>query len=288
MLARCQWADFPAVARPVHSAAQTFARALRLADWNAVPAPLPERYSIEQDRRSARQRPPPARVASSINLLLSGSAGYCSASVSRSFCPSRFPHKSASPASCGNQRGSRHCPRNYDRSTARPPIRGICVAGFNDVSHFYAISVLRGNRGIHTAVKFRHTILVVDDDPTFRDLYSTALRFRGFNVVTASDGLNALRAVEQDVPSLIILDLNMPCVDGSSVLRELAAHDETRAVPVIVVTGADTDRAALQASAILRKPVLPEHVLPFIERELHEQSAGRQMSCEREVNQKSR
>jgi CheY-like chemotaxis protein len=168
------------------------------------------------------------------------------------------------------------------------PLRGICVAGFNDVSHFHAISVLRGNRGIHTAVKFRHTILVVDDDPTFRDLYSTALRFRGFNVVTASDGLNALRAVEQDVPSLIILDLNMPCVDGSSVLRELAAHDETRAVPVIVVTGADTDRAALQASAILRKPVLPEHVLPFIERELHEQSAGRQMSCEREVNQKSR
>ena len=167
--------------------------------------------------------------------------------------------------------------------------RGICVAGFNDVPHFHAIGVSRENRGIQSAVKFRHTILVVDDDPTFRDLYSTALRFRGFNVVTASDGLNALRVLEQDVPSLIILDLNMPCVDGSSVLRELAAHDETRTIPVIVVTGADTDRAALQASAILRKPVLPEHVLPFIERELHfEQSVGQPMSCERQVNQKSR
>jgi CheY-like chemotaxis protein len=114
----------------------------------------------------------------------------------------------------------------------------------------------------------RHTILVVDDDPEFRELYRTALRFCGFNVATASDGLAALRVIEQDVPSLIILDLNMPCVDGWSVLSELAAHDATRALPVIVVTGADVGRAALQATAILRKPVLPDHVLPYIEREL--------------------
>ena len=103
----------------------------------------------------------------------------------------------------------------------------------------------------------------------FRELHSTALRFQGFNVATASDGLGALRTIDQDIPSLIILDLNMPCVDGWSVLRELAAHDETRAIPVIVVTGADLGRADLQATAILRKPVLPEHLLPFIERHLH-------------------
>ena len=115
----------------------------------------------------------------------------------------------------------------------------------------------------------RHTILVVDDDQQFRELYRTTLRLAGFNVATASDGLAALRVLEQDVPSLIILDLNMPCVDGWSVLRELAAHDATKAIPVIVVTGADVGRAVLQAAATLRKPVLPEHVLPFIERELH-------------------
>ena len=114
----------------------------------------------------------------------------------------------------------------------------------------------------------RHTILVVDDDPNFRELYSTALRFGGFNVATASDGLAALRVIEQTIPSLVILDLNMPCVDGWSVLRELAAHDETKLIPVIVVTGADVDRATLQAAATLRKPVLPEQILPFIERQL--------------------
>ena len=114
----------------------------------------------------------------------------------------------------------------------------------------------------------RHTILVVDDDRGFRELYRAALRFRGFNVATASDGWAALRVLEQDVPSLIILDLNMPCVDGWSVLSELAAHEETRVIPVIVVTGAEVGRAVLQATAILKKPVLPDHVLPYIEREL--------------------
>jgi two-component system OmpR family response regulator len=117
-------------------------------------------------------------------------------------------------------------------------------------------------------VRSRHTILVVDDDPHFRELYRTALRLRGFSVTTASDGLAALASIEQQQPSLVILDLNMPCVDGWSVLRELASHDATKAIPVIVVTGADVDRATLQAAAIVRKPVLPEHVFPLIERQL--------------------
>ena len=117
-------------------------------------------------------------------------------------------------------------------------------------------------------VSARHTILVVDDDPHFRELYQTALRFRGFHVTTASDGLAALQAIERQRPSLVILDLNMPCVDGWSVLRELASHDATCSIPVIVVTGADVDKATLQAAAILKKPVLPEHVFPLIERQL--------------------
>jgi DNA-binding response OmpR family regulator len=118
------------------------------------------------------------------------------------------------------------------------------------------------------ALKGRHTILVVDDDPAFRELYATALQFRGFNVETASDGLTALRVIEQTIPSLIILDLNMPCVDGWSVLRELHAHEDTRMIPVIVVTGADVDRTAIQAAAILKKPALPDNVLRFVERHL--------------------
>jgi CheY-like chemotaxis protein len=110
------------------------------------------------------------------------------------------------------------------------------------------------------------TILVVDDDPHFRDLYQAALRIRGFNVTTASNGLAALHSIERQRPSLVILDLNMPCVDGWGVLQELGSNDDTKAIPVIVVTGEDVQRATIQAAAILRKPVLPDQVLPVINR----------------------
>ena len=117
-------------------------------------------------------------------------------------------------------------------------------------------------------MKKRRTILIVDDDPNFREMYKTALGFCGFDVSTAPDGLAALHEIEQNLPSLIILDLNMPCVDGWSVLGELGAHASTRGIPVIVVTGADVSRTTLQARAILRKPILPEQVIPVIDRVL--------------------
>ncbi len=120
--------------------------------------------------------------------------------------------------------------------------------------------------GIH--VRSRPGILIVDDDPEFRELYRTALRFEGFDVMTASDGVEALRAVECRVPALDILDINMPCLDGWSVLRELRAHPETNGVPVIVVTGEDLGRATERVAAILKKPVTPDQVLPVIERQL--------------------
>jgi CheY-like chemotaxis protein len=114
----------------------------------------------------------------------------------------------------------------------------------------------------------RERILVVDDDVEFRELYRMALRFEGFDVDVASDGWSALQTIEQQPPALLILDLNMPCVDGWAVMRELAAHEETKAIPIIVVTGAEVRQALDQAAAILRKPITPEHVLPYIHQQL--------------------
>ena len=115
----------------------------------------------------------------------------------------------------------------------------------------------------------RHTILVVDDDPAFCELYRMALRLEGFAVVTASNGIEALRSIEQQVPSLVVLDINMPYLDGWAVLRELEAHAGTRLTPVIIVTGTDVQRTAEGAAAVLKKPVLPDQVLPLIVRRLH-------------------
>ena len=114
----------------------------------------------------------------------------------------------------------------------------------------------------------RHSILVVDDDPLFRELYRTALRFEGFDVSTASDGVAALRSIERNPPSLVILDVNMPCLDGWGVLQELSRYDSTRNIPVIVVTASDVVHATAQAVAILSKPVELDELLPVIRQQL--------------------
>jgi two-component system OmpR family response regulator len=117
----------------------------------------------------------------------------------------------------------------------------------------------------------RHNILVVDDDPLVRELYRTALRFEGFEVSTASDGVAALQLIERNPPSLVILDVNMPCLDGWGVLRELSRYESTKAIPVIVVTASEVIQAAAQATAILTKPIEPDELLPVIRRQLSAQ-----------------
>jgi two-component system response regulator MprA len=109
---------------------------------------------------------------------------------------------------------------------------------------------------------------VVDDDELVRELYRTALRFEGFDVATAPDGVAALRSIENDPPSLVILDVNMPCLDGWGVLKELARYPSTRSIPVIVVTASDVVHATARAVAILSKPITPDELLPVIRHQL--------------------
>ncbi len=82
-------------------------------------------------------------------------------------------------------------------------------------------------------------ILVVDDDPQARDLYSRLLtgRFPGFPIVALEDGQAALDWLRSDAPSLVVLDLSMPRVDGFTVLERLRADPRTRTTPVFVLTG---------------------------------------------------
>jgi two-component system OmpR family response regulator len=80
-------------------------------------------------------------------------------------------------------------------------------------------------------------ILVVDDEESLRDLVTTALEFVGYEVHMAVDGLDALAKVPVVAPDLIVLDVNMPHVDGFEVCRRLRAdHDLT---PIIFLTARD-------------------------------------------------
>ena len=79
-------------------------------------------------------------------------------------------------------------------------------------------------------------ILVVDDVPQNVRLLTAVLVARGYDVVTAHDGIEALRVVEAEKPDLILLDVMMPGLDGYAVCSELRANDGTAMLPVIMVT----------------------------------------------------
>jgi CheY-like chemotaxis protein len=77
-----------------------------------------------------------------------------------------------------------------------------------------------------------HTVMVVDDDPDILDMTRLVLEGGGYRVLPAGSGAEALRAIEQSRPDLILLDINMPDMDGWQVLRVLKVDERTTAIPV--------------------------------------------------------
>src|SRR5262249_29377711 len=82
-------------------------------------------------------------------------------------------------------------------------------------------------------------ILVVDDDAAMREVCRRTLTKAGWQVVEAEDGRAALDCLAEQRPSLILLDLLMPVMDGFGFLKQVRGHERWRAIPVIVVTAKD-------------------------------------------------
>lgn len=81
------------------------------------------------------------------------------------------------------------------------------------------------------------SILVVDDEESVTDLLSSALRFAGYEVATKSNGFDALRSIEKQMPDLVVLDVNMPEIDGFEVCRRI--RRDGLDIPVIFLTARD-------------------------------------------------
>lgn len=109
-------------------------------------------------------------------------------------------------------------------------------------------------------------ILVVDDDPQLREVVTIALERAGFTVVTAFDGLGALRSAARDLPDLMVLDIGLPEIDGLEVCRRLRASS---ALPVLFLTALDdeVDRILgleLGADDYVTKPFSPRELVARI------------------------
>ncbi len=112
----------------------------------------------------------------------------------------------------------------------------------------------------------RKIVLVVEDDAELRSLYRAALRAAGYFVFAVDDGIDALQYVEQTRPAAVVLDLGLPRLDGRDVQRELAAHPDTRDIPIIVVTGQIADVNESDFTCVLRKPIQADQLVAAVQR----------------------
>ncbi len=82
----------------------------------------------------------------------------------------------------------------------------------------------------------KKTIMVVEDNPLNMKLASDLLKIGGFDVLEAADGKIALKILEQKIPDLILLDLQLPDMDGFEVMRRIKSNERTKSIRVVVMT----------------------------------------------------
>lgn len=125
-------------------------------------------------------------------------------------------------------------------------------------------------------------ILVVDDEPTIRELLSVSLKFAKFEVATAADGHEALRAGIDFQPDLVVLDIMLPDMDGYEVLRRLRENEIN--VPVIFLTARDDVQDKIQGLQVggddyITKPFSLEEVMARIQAVLRRTAPAAEEDC---------
>jgi len=113
-------------------------------------------------------------------------------------------------------------------------------------------------------------VLVVEDIPDILKLLDATLQFKGFKVITARNGHEALEVIERELPALVIADILMPQMDGFSLLHRIRLNPKTRDIPVVFLSAtyvANEDKELARAIGVTRfieKPVDWDKFLPMI------------------------
>lgn len=114
-------------------------------------------------------------------------------------------------------------------------------------------------------------LLIAEDDPDILKLLDATLTFKGYRVITARNGSDALEIVKLKRPSIIITDIMMPRLDGFGLVHRIRINPETRDIPVVFITATYVTPADMQfalnigATRFLQKPVDLEKFLVVIE-----------------------
>lgn len=112
-------------------------------------------------------------------------------------------------------------------------------------------------------------VLTVDDSKTMRDMVAFTLKSAGFEVLEAEDGVKALSVVEKNNVDLVITDINMPNMDGVTLVKRLRALGAFRSTPILILTteGGEDKKAqgrAAGATGWIVKPFAPDKLLQVV------------------------
>ncbi|HDD62437.1 MAG: DNA-binding response regulator [Chloroflexota bacterium] len=129
-------------------------------------------------------------------------------------------------------------------------------------------------------------ILLVDDEPNIIELAQLYLEREGYRIITASDGRDALDAVEKQRPALMVLDLMMPEVDGLEVCRTLRGKNDPVAILMLTARDEDIDKILgleLGADDYLTKPFNPRELIARVKAVLRRSSARDEVKSEEQI-----
>lgn len=126
----------------------------------------------------------------------------------------------------------------------------------------FFILFYRLKKGVFSMAK---RILVVDDEPDILKVVVFRLKKLGYDVATATNGIEAIDSVRENKPDIILLDLRIPVLDGVEVAKRLKSEDETRDIPIIIVT-ASTHQVVEKAKECnaddyIIKPFVPDELI---------------------------
>ncbi|HXZ54673.1 MAG TPA: response regulator [Burkholderiales bacterium] len=124
------------------------------------------------------------------------------------------------------------------------------------------------------------TILAIEDDPSFRDLLKLHLQFAGHTLRGAADPEEGLRAILEEPPDLILLDLDLPYLSGFEVLQALKSDRASRGIPVVIITGRPDGEAYERCRKIgfegfASKPLKREDLLGVVNKALDARTGKR-------------
>lgn len=114
-------------------------------------------------------------------------------------------------------------------------------------------------------------VLAVDDSKTMRDMVSFTLRGAGYDVIEAEDGEDALKKIDGNTIDVVITDVNMPKMDGITLVKTLRQNQAFKATPILVLTTESDDNKknegrAAGATGWIVKPFAPEKLIQVVQK----------------------